>query len=127
LPCTAVTVFAVDPEAAGLKPEGAPYPNDQSAMCWTAFSPDGKTLYTANFVSNSVSAYSVAVDGKLALLGNAPKRLATRPDSKDLQVSPDGKYLYLVGPVATQVAVFAIGADRLPQELPEGRSPFLPD
>src|SRR4029077_16218425 len=100
------------------------YPNDQSAMCWTALSPDGKTLYTANFVSNSVSAFSVAADGELSLLGSAPKRLATRPDSKDLQVSPDGKYLYLVGPVATQVAVFAIGAGRAPQELPEGRSPF---
>jgi 6-phosphogluconolactonase (cycloisomerase 2 family) len=122
---SAVTVFSVDPKTAALKPEGTPYPNQQGAACWTALSPDGKTLYTGNFVSNSVSAYSVAPDGKLALSGSAPKRLATRPDTKDLQVSPDGKYLYVVGPIATQIAVFALGADQVPQELPEGRSPFM--
>jgi len=121
---SAVTVFSVDPATAAVTAEGMPYPNKQGAPCWTAFGHNGKTLYTANFTSNSVSAYSVAADGKLTLLGSAPKRLATSPDSKDLEVSPDGKYLYLVGPVAKQISVFALGKGGLPKETPEAQSPY---
>jgi 6-phosphogluconolactonase (cycloisomerase 2 family) len=121
---SAVTVFSVDSATAAVTPEGAPYPNNQGASCWTTLAPDGKTLYTANFVSNTVSAYSVAADGKLTLLGSAPKRSATNPDSKDLQVSPDGKYLYLVGPLAKEISVFALGNDGLPTEVPQADSPY---
>jgi hypothetical protein len=43
----------------------------------------------------------------------------------ELQVSGDGKFLYLIGPIATQIAIFSLEAeDRVPQELPEGHSPF---
>jgi 6-phosphogluconolactonase (cycloisomerase 2 family) len=121
---SAVTVFSVDPATAAVTPEGMPYPNNQGASCWTTLAPDGKTLYTANFVSNTISAYSVAADGKLMLLGSAPKRSATHPDSKDLEVSPDGKYLYLVGPLAKQISVFALGKDGLPKEMPQVDSPY---
>jgi 6-phosphogluconolactonase (cycloisomerase 2 family) len=122
---SAVTVFSVDPATAAVRPDGMPYPNNQGASCWTAFAPDGRTLYAANFVSNSVSAYSVKRDAKLKLLGSAPKRLATGNDSKDLQVSPDGKYLYLVGPVAREISVFALGKDGSPKEMAQANSPFM--
>jgi 6-phosphogluconolactonase len=124
----AVTVFSVDAATAALTPVGAPYPNNQGATCWTTVAPDGKTLYTANFSSNTASAYSVAPDGKLMYLGSAPKRLATgaaAKDTKDLEASPDGKYLYVVGPVARQISVFALGKDGLPEELPPPRSPYV--
>jgi 6-phosphogluconolactonase (cycloisomerase 2 family) len=120
----AVTVFSVDPKTAAVASKGKPYTNDQNGSCWTAFAPDGKTLYIANFASNSISTYAVAADGKLKLLGSTPKRQATRPDSKDLEVSPDGKYLYLVGPVATQVAVFTLGQNGVPHEMHAERSPY---
>jgi hypothetical protein len=75
-----------------------------------------------------MSAFSIAADGMLALIGNgAPKRLSSSsvPDSKELQVSGDGKFLYLIGPIATQIAIFSLEAeDWVPQELPEGHSPF---
>jgi len=122
---SAVTVFSVDGKTGAIAAKGSPYANKQGAACWTALSPDGNTLYTANFVSNSVSAYAVKLDGTLSLLGSTmAKRQAMGNDTKDLQVSPDGKYLYVVGPVAKQIAVFAIGADRLPQELTAAQSPF---
>ena len=122
---SAVTVFSVDSATAAVMPEGMPYPNNQSNSCWTAFAPNGKTLYTANFSSNTVSAYSVTVNDKLVLLGSAAKRLATRADSKDLEVSPDGKYLYLVGPVARGISIFTLGKDGLPAEMPQAHSPYM--
>jgi 6-phosphogluconolactonase (cycloisomerase 2 family) len=125
---SAVTVFSVDSATAAVMLEGMPYPNNQAASCWTSFAPDGKTLYTANFSSNTVSAYSVAADGKLTLLGSAPKRLAAgaaAKDTKDLEVSRDGEYLYVIGPVAKQISVFALGKDGLPEELPALRSPYV--
>ena len=90
--------------------------------------PDGKMLYASNYVTNNVSAFSVAADGTLALIGNsAPKRFSSPsvPDSKELQVSADGKFLYLIGPIATEIAIFSLQSkDPVPQELPENRSPF---
>ena len=64
-------------------------------------------------------------DGTLSLLGTVERREAMKPDTKDIEISPDGKYLYAIGPIARHVAVFAIGADRLPRELPAGRSPYM--
>jgi 6-phosphogluconolactonase len=122
---SAVTVFGVDGKTGAIRMKGMPYANNQGAACWTALSPSGDTLYTANFVSNSISAYAVKPDGTLNLIGSAPRRKATGNDTKDIEVSPDGKYLYAVGPLARQIAVFAIGADRLPKELSAEQSPFM--
>jgi 6-phosphogluconolactonase (cycloisomerase 2 family) len=124
---SAIRVFSVDPKTAALTPEGAPYSNNQGAMCWAILAPDGKTLYASNYLTNNVSVFSIAADGTLVLIGNsAPKRLSSPsvPDSQELQVSPDGKFLYLIGPIATEIAIFSLESeDRVPQELPEGRSP----
>jgi 6-phosphogluconolactonase (cycloisomerase 2 family) len=121
---SAVTVFGVDTTTAALEPIGPAYPNGGGAACWTALSPDGTTLYTGNFVGNSISAFAIGPDGTLSLLGTVPRRDAMAPDTKDIEISPDGKYLYAIGPMARNVAVFAIGADRLPRELPAGQSPY---
>ena len=121
---SAVTVFSVDATTAALEPVGPAYPNGGGAACWTALSPDGTTLYTGNFVGNSISAFAIRPDGTLSLLGTVPRRDAMAPDTKDIEVSPDGKYLYAIGPIGRHVAVFEIGADRLPRELPIGQSPY---
>ena len=121
---SAMTVFAVDGTSAAIEPKGPAYPNGGGAACWTALSPDGQTLYTGNFVGNSISAYAISPEGSLSLLGTVARREAMMPDTKDIEVSPDGKYLYAIGPMAKQVAVFAIGPDRLPRELPAGQSPY---
>jgi 6-phosphogluconolactonase (cycloisomerase 2 family) len=121
---SAVTVFSIDGKSGMIKMKGMPYTNNQGAACWTALSPKGDTLYTANFVSNSISVYAVKADGTLTLLGSAPRRRVMGNDTKDIELSPDGKYLYAVGPLARQIAVFAIGADRLPKELSTDQSPL---
>jgi 6-phosphogluconolactonase (cycloisomerase 2 family) len=122
---SAITVFDVDPRTAAIKANGAPYGDREQAACWTAMAPDGKTLYVANFVSNSISAFDVHQDGKLTLLGTTKRRGAPMgPDTKDVEVSKDGKYLYAVGAGMREIAVFHIGADRLPHELSAGQSPM---
>jgi 6-phosphogluconolactonase (cycloisomerase 2 family) len=120
---SAVTVFDVDRQTGGVKQLGDAYGDDEKAACWTAIAPDGKTLYVANFVSNSISAFAVQADGKLTLLATTKRRGPTGPDTKDLEVSRDGKYLYAIGSGAKEIAVFQIGAKGMLTELPEGQSP----
>jgi 6-phosphogluconolactonase (cycloisomerase 2 family) len=122
---SALITFAVDRTSAAIKQMGQPVGDDQTAACWTAITRDGKTLYVANFVSNSVSAYDVHSDGKLTLLGSVPRRGATDKDTKDLEVSPDGKFLYAIGSGKRQISAFKIGDNRLPSELPECCSPLI--
>lgn len=120
----AITVFDVDKQTGGVKQIGAAYPTDGTAACWTAISNDGKTLYVANYVSNSISAFGVHGDGALTLLGTVQRRGVMRPDTKDLVISKDGKFLYALGSGTREIAVFSIGADRLLIELPAGKSPI---
>lgn len=121
---SAITVFDVDPATAALKQVGGPNADGETAACWTAISRDGKTLYVANFVSNSISVFTIEPDGRLQLLGSRSRRGATRPDTKDIELSADGRFLYAIASSGRQIAVFRIGEDRLPQELPAGSSPI---
>jgi 6-phosphogluconolactonase (cycloisomerase 2 family) len=121
---SAITVFNVDPRTGSLMQMGGAVGDQEQAACWTAISADGQTLYVANFVSNSISVFDVAADGKLTLLGTTKRRGATMPDTKDIEISKDGKYLYAVGSGAREIAVFRIGTDRLVTELPASMSPM---
>jgi 6-phosphogluconolactonase (cycloisomerase 2 family) len=121
---SAITVFDVDPQSGSLRQIGSAYGDGEKAACWTAMTPDGKTLYAANFVSNSISAFDVRSDGSLMLLGTAPRRGGTSPDTKDIEVSKDGRFLYAVASGAREIAVFRLGPDRVPVELPPGKSPL---
>jgi 6-phosphogluconolactonase (cycloisomerase 2 family) len=119
-----VTVFDIDRATGGIKQMGDAVGDEEKAACWTAISADGRTLYVANFVSNSISVFDVAAGGKLRLLGTAKRRAGADPDTKDIELSKDGKYLYAIGSGAKEIALFRIGADRLPTELPEAMSPM---
>jgi 6-phosphogluconolactonase (cycloisomerase 2 family) len=121
---SAVTVFDVDKETAGIKQVGAAQATQGSATCWTALSADGKTLYVVNFVSNTISTFDVRADGTLALLATTKRRAgATGPDTKDMAISKDGKFLYVVGSSAREISIFRIADDRMPSELPPTQSP----
>ena len=120
---SAITVFSVDRQSGGIRQVGGAYGDNEQAACWTAISADGRTLYVANFVSNSISVFDVGTGGKLTPLGTTKRRAGTSPDTKDIEVSKDGKHLYAVGSGKTEVAVFQIGADRMLTELSAGHSP----
>lgn len=122
---SAVIAFDVDPATGRIRQAGPPVGDDQQAACWTAITRDGRTLYVANFVSNSVSVYDVAADGKLALLGSVPRRGANGKDTKDIEISPDGRFVYVVGSGKREISIFRVGENRLLTELPRGLSPVV--
>src|SRR2546423_2071896 len=119
---SSIAVFDVDPNTGGLKQLGRAHPTNGSAACWTVLSADGKTLYAANFASNTISGFEVR-DGKLVLLGSVDRRGAGDPDTKDMVLSKDGRFLYVVASIARQIAIFKIDASRGLTELPAGKSP----
>jgi 6-phosphogluconolactonase len=122
---SAVAVFDIGKTTGSLKQVAGTHGTEGTAACWTALSPDGKTLYIANFVSNSISAFDVGAGGKLTLLGTTKRRVEqTAADTKDMAISKDGKFLYVVGSGAREVSAFSVGADRMPTELPRGKSPL---
>jgi 6-phosphogluconolactonase (cycloisomerase 2 family) len=121
---SSVIVYDVDKKSGGIKQMSEPYGDAEKAACWTAISADGKTLYVANFVSNSISSFDVAADGKLALLATTPRRGGMDPDTKDIEISKDGKFLYAVASGANEIAVFRIGDKGKLTELPQGKSPI---
>lgn len=120
-----VVPFDLDSATASIKQAGMPASNDQRAACWTVISRDGSALYVGNFVSNSISVYDVAADGKLTLLGSVPRRGATNKDTKDIELSRDGKFLYAVGSGERQISIFRVESNRLLTELPAGQSPVM--
>jgi len=104
---------------------GLPFSRDKRAVVYQRA--NGKTLYASNYVTNNASVFSITAEDTLDLIGNsAPKHFSSsNVPEKELRVSPDGKFLYLIGPIATEIAIFSLQSeDRVPQELPEGRSPF---
>ncbi len=101
---------------------GPPVPNQQTAPCWLAISPDGQYLFTANTASGTVSSYSIAGNGSLTLVGSVTAGEAGIGDV-DLRVSPDGKALYVNGSKAGVVAAFAVNGGELTQ-LPSSPTPL---
>jgi 6-phosphogluconolactonase (cycloisomerase 2 family) len=123
---SAATVIDVDKVTGAIRQVGEAYGDKEKAACWTAIAPDGKTLYVANFVSNSISVFDIRLDSSLALMGISPRRGAgPDPDTKDLAISKDGQFLYAVGSARREIAVYRIGADRMLTELPAGKSPVI--
>ena len=108
-----VSVF--DVESGVLEPiSGSPFANGQTGTCWAAISADGRTLFTTNTGSNTISRYSVADDGALTLIGNTA---ITNPGpgglgAFDLRLSPDGRSLFVVDS-SGRVSAFVVDGSTL--------------
>jgi DNA-binding beta-propeller fold protein YncE len=76
----------------------------QSATCWVAA--DGGLLFASNAGSATISRYSSAPSGQLALLGDA----ATDPGTVDAAVSPGGQFVYVQTGGNGIVDEFAVGS-----------------
>lgn len=74
---------------------GATIEGGQIANCWVALSPDGKTLWTADALSSSISTYRVRDNGTINLIEEASYRDASEQMFlSDITVSADGSELY---------------------------------
>lgn len=91
-----------------LTPISEPMGSGQAVVCWITVS--GQNVYTANFLTNNLSSYSVSNKGDLALTeatadGTDPGTLVTPTDQV---LSPDGDFLYQLSSGNGTVVSFAI-------------------
>jgi 6-phosphogluconolactonase (cycloisomerase 2 family) len=95
------TLFALDSK-----------PTLGGGSCWSAVTPDGHWLYTANSASNSISGYGITNSGAISpVQGTIVAQLPNGTTDLDMAVSADGKYLYSVNGSAGTVGIYTIKTD----------------
>ena len=82
--------------------------NGQGAACWLVISKNGKFAYTANAGSNTLSSYTIASDGSLALLEAA---VPTDMQPLDMDLSNNGRFLYVIDGRSDTIRGFRVNAD----------------
>jgi 6-phosphogluconolactonase len=85
----------------------SPFPDDETAPCWVAISPDGRYLFAVNTGNSTISSYSIGWNGSLSLIGSTPFK-STSVGAEDAGISPDGSTLWVVEAGADAVAAFSI-------------------
>lgn len=82
-----------------------------TAACWIFFDrQSGKYAYVSNNLSNTISSYSVALDGSVTLL-NASAAMASGPNDLTGAIEAGGSYLYAVNAASGTVGAFQINPD----------------
>jgi len=95
-----------------LAPVSGSVGDTRSEVCWAAATHDGRFVYVTNFGDGTISSYSVAADGSLALL--EPVAASTRmgePGIRDEALTADGAYLYAIDADAQRVHGWKVGDD----------------
>ena len=82
----------------------------------TAIAPDGRTVYTANVLSNSLTAIDAASGSVLA---NIP--VLARPEG--MAFAPDGKLLYVVNRESRAIAIVATHEQKMIDRIETGNGP----
>ncbi len=106
----------------------SPFPDGQTAPCWTEISHDGKYLFAVNTGSATISSYRIKPGGALALLGTTP--FTNGVGAVDARLSPDGTTLSVTGGAGLVVSTFAVHGGTLtelassPTPLPSGTAPM---
>jgi 6-phosphogluconolactonase (cycloisomerase 2 family) len=110
-----VSSFAVGADGSLVAP-GPPVVNGQTGTCWAAISPDGAALFAVNTGTSVISAYSVGLNGSLALASTtALANPAALPNlgAVDAQVDPTGSFLYVTESRQNAVAALVVSGRSL--------------
>jgi 6-phosphogluconolactonase len=107
-----ITVFDYDADAGTLteKQTISTLPDDFKGTSYCAdvkVTPDGRFLYGTNRGHDSVAAYRIGEDGRLALVAIEPSR---GKGPQNLAITPDGAWLLCANMAGDNVAVFRIDA-----------------
>ena len=87
----AVSSYALRGDRLGVI--SASVPDTQAAACWLVVSRDGRTAWTVNAASSTISSYRIAGDGSLSLLEAVAAR--TTGGGTDVALAPDGGSLHV--------------------------------
>jgi 6-phosphogluconolactonase len=88
-------------------------PDMQKASCWIAVARDGRSAWSSNTGSGTLSSFAIGSNGDVALL----KSVAADPGGApiDSALSDDGKFLYVDDSAQGKVRMFRVdGADLIP-------------
>lgn len=88
-------------------------PTTQSATCWVVISQDGRSAFTTNTGSGTVSAYEIDPTGALTLRDGGAIAGNTGPDSApaDAALSAGGVFLYTRNGGNNTISVFRVNTD----------------
>ncbi len=107
----------------------SPFGDLQTAACWVEITGDGRSLFTVNTASGSISRYAIAPGGVLTLLGSTAVRASGGVGAVDARLSPDGRTLYVDESRIGSVGAFRVTDGNLselassPTSLPAGAKP----
>lgn len=83
--------------------------NTQSAACWLVVAPDGRTAFTANAGSGTLSAYRIGQDGQLTLEAAVAASVgADTSHPADMAFAGLGRYLYSLANVAGTITALRV-------------------
>lgn len=83
----------------------------ETAACWVEVTPDGRYAYVTNTGSGTVSGYSVAPDGSVALLDTDGVTGMTGAGPIDLAITPDSRRVYTLNAGHQTLSGFVVRAD----------------
>ena len=103
--------YAID--ASGAHAISGAVVTHQAAPCWLVVTPDGRFAYTANAGAGSISGFSIAADGSIALLNasGATGSFGAGSHPLDEAISSDGRFLYVLVDGHHTIGGFRINAD----------------
>lgn len=106
------TVSSYSASGTSLSVVSASVPNKQTATCWVDLA-QGETAFVVNTVTGTISSYSVASDGHLALAHAVAGNAGATATPIDLSITPDGKYLYVIKSAMGSLGVFRVNGSSL--------------
>ena len=88
----------------------AAVPNGQAAACWAAATPNGRSVYTGNAGTSSISQYAIDRRGAVTLVNGAAGSTAGG-GAGDIAIASHGRTLSILAPRAPGVFSFSVAAD----------------
>ncbi len=95
----------------GLTTISPAVPTTETAACWAVVSNSGRFAYVANAGSGSVSGYTIAHDGTIALLDPDGRTGVTGAGPSDMALSNDGHFLYTLRSASGAISAFRVEAN----------------
>jgi 6-phosphogluconolactonase len=99
-------------EPGRLSPVSASVGSTRSEVCWTVVTIDGRFAFVTNFGDGTISSYSIAGDGSIAL--QDPVAARTRLGEKgirDAAITRDGHYLYTIDTDAQRIFGWSVSSE----------------